>query len=459
MPAFQNWTASDLKNWVNTVVTLNGTAKNAIIQGINDFVDGKLILDCENADDLVQALGVSKLTASQLMKALKNCAEYNAALSSNSNEGKTQDVEQEQKKQQEQQQKAISMFNESNMNNEESRNQQRTDEFYPTLKLNVGGLIKETRNKISPNMLVKDFRDWLIRMHLSNNGKISKITLTCSGKVMADDNVSIKTYGCVSSYNMIAVAFRVIGGAQLPKTQKIRKMDINNPLIKLTKKADTITYEDSEDEPRALMPCGHAFTAITMFTYIEHCFGNDFKFTDFVCPVKNCLKPWDWGLVASVGDLSMDEFEKFSNLIEKRQLLTGEVKACPHCAKLLDKPENLNQNRVRCIHCNGSDFCYLCLKSWNHSGLQICGSYSCETKVIEDNIKNCEDVTITGTNQVVPRIRACPKCLTIITYEHACKHMTCPRKDCKHEFCFSCLGKWPCPSSYQPCQPASRQQL
>jgi len=111
------------------------------------------------------------------------------------------------------------------------------------------------------------------------------------------------------------------------------------------------------------------------------------------------------------------------------------------------------------MSCNGVDFCYLCIKKWNHNGLQICGNLQCETYVTEDSIKNCKSIVLETHNrgQVIPEMRACPKCLAIITYQKNCKHIVCPRKDCKHEFCFGCLQKWPC--SLNVCEPAPRQQL
>jgi len=59
-------------------------------------------------------------------------------------------------------------------------------------------------------------------------------------------------------------------------------------------------------------------------------------------------------------------------------------------------------------------------------------------------------------------MRACPKCLSIIAYDTACKHMTCAVKECRYEFCFSCLEKWPCKNGVGNsaiCQPVQRQQL
>jgi len=243
--------------------------------------------------------------------------------------------------------------------------------------------------------------------------------------------------------------------------EKIRKLDTSNPLIKITSQLDCITGEDSDEEPRAIMSCGHAFTAITMYTYIQHCFQNDFSHYEFFCPVKNCRKLWDWDVVACVGDVTDDEFNKFSNLIEERQFKKGLIKICPHCRINIDRPQELNQNCVQCI-CKGPNFCYTCLKKWNHSGLQICGNVDCETHTIEDNIKSCKPVSTTGylDDQTMPQMRACPKCLTIITYEKNCKRVVCPRKDCSYDFCFACLTKWPCSSGYNKvCKAAPKQEL
>jgi len=245
--------------------------------------------------------------------------------------------------------------------------------------------------------------------------------------------------------------------------KKLRKVDIHNISLTITNLPDCISTEDGEDEPRALMPCGHAFTAITMYTYLLHCFAEDFLHSEFVCPVPKCQKIMEWSLVSMVADLTDEEFEKYSNLIGENQLKKGIIKVCPHCKAVIDKPKQINISRVHCQSCENVDFCYSCLKIWKSSGLQICGNEDCQTWTINENIINCGDLTIKEwNNQIVPKMRACPKCLSIIAYDTACKHMTCAVKECRYEFCFSCLEKWPCKNGVGNgaiCQPAQRQQL
>jgi len=102
--------------------------------------------------------------------------------------------------------------------------------------------------------------------------------------------------------------------------KKLRKVDIHNISLTITNLPDCISTEDGENEPRALMSCGHAFTAITMYTYLLHCFAEDFLHSEFVCPVPKCQKIMEWSLVSMVADLTDEEFEKYSNLIGENQL-------------------------------------------------------------------------------------------------------------------------------------------
>jgi len=137
------------------------------------------------------------------------------------------------------------------------------------------------------------------------------------------------------------------------------------------------------------------------------------------------------------------------------------------------KPQQLSQNRVTCPNCNQNDFCYSCLNIWKQDGLQICGNINCVTYEITQSLENCDVFHPNGLKVDVPLFRACPSCLTLICHvEGACKHMTCPRKDCGIEFCFSCLSirdltnikyklssGWSCKGAFDDCEPAPRQIL
>jgi len=344
--------------------------------------------------------------------------------------------------------------------NRGKENKSQDGKFLPAVKVN--GRSKKLKTYVTSITLVKELKQIIEN---EEGGSAANMTLLYKAKKLEDQR-TLAFYEILTSFCEITRVKQVIGGA---KADDDRKLDINNPLIKISKKPDSITYDDNDKENRALMSCGHTFSASTMFIYIRSSFEKDDRLSEFRCPVKNCGKAWDWSVVASVADLTEDEFSRYNDILQKNELLLAGYGSCPHCGNAIEKPQDLSQNRVRC-DCNGGDFCWMCSKKWKSGGFQICGNTECDTTKTADFIANCplkeadsNYLTKKDVKVMMPIIRACPKCLELIEHKEHCKHMVCPNSECKIEFCFFCLGVktngWPCGSYGDACPIAPRQKL
>jgi hypothetical protein len=247
------------------------------------------------------------------------------------------------------------------------------------------------------------------------------------------------------------------------------KKDLNEvPGLIVSYEPDMITF-DSTIEFRAKMPCGHVISRESMTDFLRSLIQQR-KFM-IECPGINaqnkpCKRGWNFGLCSKIGVLSKDERKEFEMGFAKLFILEKfKGKSCPTCNAIVCKPEDLNTNRVACVICSkkgiGSDFCWICMKSWKGGKGEMCGNEECGSKEqFLQILAKCKTKTI-GKIKDVPEFRACPKCSTIINHITACKHMQC--KSCKAEFCFVCLSlkkdeKWLCGTYNDVCEVAPLQK-
>jgi len=297
---------------------------------------------------------------------------------------------------------------------------------------------------------------WIIKILICNieGGDANSLELQSKGATL-QDNKTLKDHGIVNSRHMIIAIFSVSGGSQYE-----RLFDKNDPLIKISKQVDCISHEADNHIPRAEMPCGHAISCHNMFQYLKSQVEK-LSIIDIICPVPNCKQIWDFDRVASVSNLSNDEYLQYSCILEKRRAAQNNCQ-CPHCQCFVKRPDNLTHFRVRCGLCKGADFCFVCGMVWKGHGMQICGHDDCSTKGINDTLKYCPMKTPDYVKIQVPQFRACPNCITLIGHKEKCKHMKCYH--CKADFCFICLGvktngAWACQSHTYECNVAPRQVL
>lgn len=234
---------------------------------------------------------------------------------------------------------------------------------------------------------------------------------------------------------------------------------------KKVKIANSIEAKDvilhSNGPPLALMNCGHAIGASSLYNYMKSEFMKP-SVVDIFCPSPNCKEKkikWDWNLCNLVANLSIKELEYFENLRVNRQ---KSLKKCPSCHNFTSAPENSNYLKVNCgSSLNCCDFCWTCNLTWKTISSSICGNDACD-KTYLNNILTQANKTIDKYLTKFPAIRACPNCETIIEHAKGCKHMECPV--CKKSFCFRCLSTksgntWPCGDAYDNCEVAPIQVL
>jgi len=272
------------------------------------------------------------------------------------------------------------------------------------------------------------------------------------------------------STTIFFITFKVPGGSEYvigcEDENRLRQLNEDDPYIELTTDEDCIMQEGDNGELRAKMPCGHAIGAQTMYQYLKMVLtANEYSYS-INCPVKECNGPteWDFFLVARVADLSESESLKYQKVIGERCCRKSEVKTCPSCGAHCVRG-GLNTFRAACPACHQQDFCWECQKLWKGSGLQICGNENCPVLEIQKMLDSCTFVTASSSNIVIPKKRACPKCLTIMEHDPGCKHIKCC--GCGWNFCFSCLemetdkgkGGWKCGSHTDKCNVAPTQKL
>jgi len=330
-----------------------------------------------------------------------------------------------------------------------------------TFDANIVSGTKNVKIQVKKSTTIKGLKLLFVNQE---GGSFEQINLYSGGVPLSNDQ-KLEDYGIQSERNLISTTYRVAGGASTENSHRLNVKQLPSH-IKTTFQMDCITLDDSKEECRALMPCGHAVSADTMFQYVKSLIEK-LHVKCVVCPVINCGKTWNWDDVCAVADMTSDEYIRYSKIINERN--NSKKLKCPHCMVLTDRPHELNKNRVNCSHCKKDDFCWSCGQLWKGKGYQLCGNSSCATEVINKKLQTCPMISPTYLDSSakwfpvkMPSIRACPGCLFLIEHKRECKHMACPA--CKTSFCFVCLGlkkdgKWPCGTHETKCSTAPRQQL
>jgi len=243
-----------------------------------------------------------------------------------------------------------------------------------------------------------------------------------------------------------------------------------------TTEQDMISLDDSPDEKRAKMPCGHVIGRESLKSHCQSLLSKGMS--KFTCPDvstgKICGKEWPYFVVRHVICFTEKENAKFEQRLSENYLNRASgIQQCPGCETWCCRKDKTT-NRVTCAICTRKnkknyDFCWVCLGKWIGFNSKLCGNADCDgtdkrigilakcpTKDIGQKIwgyeEKCEILTMRG----------CPKCGIIIEHKTKCKHMQC--EICKHEFCFACLkpkppnGRWVCSAYGNECGMAARQR-
>jgi hypothetical protein len=418
------WTSDQLIQWVNQQ-SFNSVTKQKIIAGINEHnvkgSDIALLEDASEVDDYFKVKGADALTLLNLIDSQKDAD-----------------------------------FKKTTGADDDSKNDWSDDRAFD---LNFSGQKQQCCKLESVRLtdkLGKVKERWLktigAEIDDQNNGykfskQIEKVTFHHHGVSLGSSKNKSTLKQCGFNFQNVDmevyVVFQVPGGMAAPRIRKIRKKKHN---LVLSKEPDYLMgYTDDDGVERAKMPCGCAFAADTMYRYLKSkCDGDNARAITILCPMKKASQGgrckgtdtqrlWPFSLMFAVADLTPEEVKRYSEVIEERNGL-GKPKKCPHCGAFCEREPDLRIWRVRCVQCNGSDWCWHCCKVWNKSGsLVICGNSGCA-----GTIKSGVNDWAKGDD--VPLMRACPKCLTLIEYTQRCQHMCCIA--CPHQFCFKCLGDW-----------------
>jgi len=100
----------------------------------------------------------------------------------------------------------------------------------------------------------------------------------------------------------------------------------------------------------------------------------------------------------------------------------------PNCPIVIKAQESVAKNTV-CAACKAR-FCFKCGNSYH-------APTDCDT--IKRWLTKCADDSETA-NYISAHTRDCPKCNICIEKNGGCNHMQC--YNCKHDFCWMCLGDW-----------------
>lgn len=256
----------------------------------------------------------------------------------------------------------------------------------------------------------------------------------------------------------IFLVMRLVGGAAQPDQLPFRKIDDSIPrsdeecMIMLTKGNNV------------KMPCSHVISpeALIEHSWNEICTN---KKTEVHCCLCNHL--WDIDTIRRYGGATEREVRILQECVSLNFCHNDpNISECPSCQNFCERINTSN----RCVICrictkkNGKTyhFCWDCKREWIGSpSNQRCGNDKCNAQEILEKLKNCTTTEIGYLKgMMVPSLRACPYCGSLIEHGGQCKHMQC--KACSKEFCFVCLrikdgGSWSCGSYNTVCSVAPRQ--
>jgi len=175
--------------------------------------------------------------------------------------------------------------------------------------------------------------------------------------------------------------------------------------------------------------CGHSFCCQC---WESHC---ETQISLGVSTSLSCMAPGCKDLVGE--DLVLAQVRKVSLKERYKHLCFLDYVRChpnlrfcpgPNCPIVIKAMESVAKNCV-CAACK-SRFCFKCGYSYH-------APTDCET--IRRWLTKCADDSETA-NYISAHTKDCPKCNICIEKNGGCNHMQC--YNCKHDFCWMCLGDW-----------------
>ncbi|XP_047479235.1 potential E3 ubiquitin-protein ligase ariadne-2-like [Penaeus chinensis] len=177
------------------------------------------------------------------------------------------------------------------------------------------------------------------------------------------------------------------------------------------------------------LSCGH--------TFCNDCWSKHFEVqitqgmsTGIECMGNKCqvLAPEDFVLPLLTRPRLKEKYQQYAFADYVRS--HPQLRFCPgpNCNIVVQAKES-RAKRVKCTSCK-TQFCYKC-------GSDYHAPTDCET--IKKWLTKCADDSETA-NYISAHTKDCPKCHICIEKNGGCNHMQC--YNCKHDFCWMCLGCW-----------------
>ncbi|XP_070504016.1 E3 ubiquitin-protein ligase ariadne-1-like [Chironomus tepperi] len=189
------------------------------------------------------------------------------------------------------------------------------------------------------------------------------------------------------------------------------------------------------------LQCGHRFCKSCWVEYLTTKIMEEGLCKSIACAAHGC-------------DILVDDVTVMSLLTDPRvrtkyqQLITNSFVECNRLLRWCPSADCSYAIKVqyvepRPVECKcGHIFCFECGEQW-HDPVQC--------RLLRKWIKKCDDDSETS-NWIAANTKECPKCNVTIEKDGGCNHMVCKNQNCKHEFCWVCLGSWePHGSSWYNC--------
>lgn len=281
--------------------------------------------------------------------------------------------------------------------------------------------------------------------------------LIYTSKNMEDDK-TLADYEALRNGSNIFLVMRLPGGSD-------RKINASLPR---SSENCMITMENTAENGIVVlkMPCGHSISPDGLMDYSWAEVSTNKK-SEIKCPL--CASVWEFAVIKKYGGATVTELDQLELGISKNFCTqSSDINECPKCQSYCMR-QNTDVSSVMCLICSrkaGSNwhFCWYCLREWKKPlSSSTCGNANCNDAEKLAQLRDCDKVRVEFIKTSIFKLRACPKCGTIIELAGGCKHMTC--KVCQVEFCFVCLrrrtqgGSWSCGSYNTKCAEAPRQTV
>lgn len=190
------------------------------------------------------------------------------------------------------------------------------------------------------------------------------------------------------------------------------------------------------------LDCGHAYCDVCWVRYLE--LKVEVGETQIGCIAHRCPLRVPEELVRRL--CSGDTVERYKFFLRKSFVDHSRTAVwCPVAGCSLAVDNGAGAQYVTCAA--GHAFCATCNQEPHAPA-------SCDT--VKAWQKKCDDDSETF-NWLSINTQDCPKCKSTIEKNGGCNHMTC--KQCKHEYCWVCLGDWAKHTDFYKCAPVCLSSL